>query len=104
MQTNEEAFRKVCAIQFQIFLHPAEWVSEQAEWVREREQCQGAQEGGFSLRSTGWFGGVEIMLKCAAALQEYSREKENKTQLQTCWARCSAEFEFFKGAGRVTKT
>lgn len=63
-----------------------------AEWVSEHEQCQGAEDREFSLRSMRWFGGVEepepggdhVEIR-AVALQEYSRENENKTQLQTHW-------------------
>lgn len=57
-----------------------------------------------------WWGGeawtrVEIMFEMGAiALQEYWREKENKTQWQTHWTHCSTEFESFSRASRITKT
>lgn len=43
---------KLVLIPFQIFLRLAEWVSE-------HQLCQGAQERGFSMRSTRCFGGME---------------------------------------------
>lgn len=50
-----------------------------------------------------WWGGDHAEIS-AVALLEYSREKENKTQLQTHWTHCSAEFQPFNSAGRITKT
>lgn len=100
---KERTFRKVCAIPFQIFLvRLSGWVNTSS--TREHRTENSPWEAWDGL--VGWrsLSLGEIMLKSVLLLFRNIQERTRIKHSYRLTGLCSAEFEFFNRAGRITKT